>query len=95
MGTRLNRKIFESSFAYISKDLKNVERDWAKVTKYGKRLGVLSHNFEPNYTNEYHEWTLEPGSADPNGDQKRMAELQDVVAQKGVFHRLTITASAA
>jgi pyrimidine precursor biosynthesis enzyme len=30
MGTELNRKIFERSFAYFSKDLKNVERDWVR-----------------------------------------------------------------
>jgi len=30
MGTALNRKIFERSFAYFSKDLKNVERDWVR-----------------------------------------------------------------
>ena len=28
MGTELNHKIFERSFAYFSKDLKNVARDW-------------------------------------------------------------------
>lgn len=28
MGTELNRKIFERSFAYFSKDLQNVKRDW-------------------------------------------------------------------
>lgn len=53
MGTELNRKIFERSFAYFSKDLKNVQRDWEKVTKYGKILGVLEEDFKPNYTNEY------------------------------------------
>lgn len=90
MGTELNRKIFERSFAYFSKDLKNVQRDWEKVTKYGKRLGVLSADFEPNYTNEYLEWTLDRESQDPLGDQKRMAELQSNVADKGGFHRLQV-----
>lgn len=42
MATELNRKIFERSFAYFSADLKNVARDWEKVTRYGKRLGVLN-----------------------------------------------------
>ncbi|KAK0246553.1 Glycylpeptide N-tetradecanoyltransferase, partial [Friedmanniomyces endolithicus] len=32
MATALNRKIFERSYAYFSKDLKNVARDWEKVT---------------------------------------------------------------
>ncbi|POS77591.1 protein NMT1 [Diaporthe helianthi] len=90
MGTELNRKIFERSFAYFSKDLKNVHRDWQKVTRYGKRLGVLSDDFEPNYTNEYLEWTLAGESQNPLGDQKRMAELQSNVADKGGFRRLQV-----
>jgi hypothetical protein len=31
MGTDLNRKIFERSFAYFSKDLQNVKRDWVSA----------------------------------------------------------------
>lgn len=88
MGTALNRKIFERSFAYLSKDLKNVQRDWAKVTAYGKRLGVLDAGFLPNYTNDFLEWTLAPESADPTGDQKRIAVLQKDVAVHGGFHRV-------
>ena len=88
MGTELNRHIFERSFAYFSPDLKNVKRDWEKVTRYGKRLGVLDEGFTPNYTNEYLEWTLEAESGDPLGDQKRMASLQKDVAAHGGFHRL-------
>ncbi|KAK4198555.1 NMT1/THI5 like-domain-containing protein [Triangularia verruculosa] len=94
MRGELNRKIFERSFAYFSKDMKNVQRDWNKVTKYGKRLGVLEEDFEPNYTNEFLDWTLDADSADPTGDQKRMAELQKSVAQKGGFQRLEAKASA-
>lgn len=90
MGTELNRKIFERSFAYFSKDLKNVDRDWQKVTKYGKRLGVLEEGFVPNYTNEYLDWALEEDQADPTGDQKRMVGLQREVAEKGGFRRLEI-----
>lgn len=88
MGTKLNRKIFERSFAYFSKDLKNVRRDWEKVTKYGKRLGVLRQDFEPNYTNAFLSWVLENESADPISDQKRMVQLQNEVALNGGFHRL-------
>jgi pyrimidine precursor biosynthesis enzyme len=88
MGTALNRKIFERSFAYFSKDLKNVKRDWEKVTKYGKRLGVLDSGFEPNYTNEFLNWAFDDDSKDPTGDQKKMVELQKDVAAKGGFHRL-------
>lgn len=88
MGTSLNRKIFERSFAYFSKDMKNVARDWNKVTAYGKRLGVLPEEYIPNYTNEFLEWTFDAESEDPTGDQKRMVVLQEKVAEKGGFHRL-------
>jgi pyrimidine precursor biosynthesis enzyme len=30
MGTSVNRKIFERSFAYFSRDLQNVKRDWVR-----------------------------------------------------------------
>ncbi|SPO01762.1 probable thiamine repressed nmt1 protein [Cephalotrichum gorgonifer] len=90
MGTALNRKIFERSYAYFSKDLKNVKRDWDKVTKYGKRLGVLAESFEPNYTNAFLDWTLESDAKDPTGDQKRMVQLQKEVAAHGGFQRLVV-----
>lgn len=88
MNTPLNRKIFERSFPYLSKDLKNVKRDWAKVTNYGKRLGVLDADFVPNYTNAFLQWDLEEESLDPVGDQKRMAELQCDVRARGGLQRL-------
>jgi pyrimidine precursor biosynthesis enzyme len=90
MASPVNRKIYERSYAYFSKDLKNVQRDWEKVTKYGKRLGVLDADFEPNYTNEFLTWKLESDSADPTGDQKRMLALQQDVANKGGFQRLDV-----
>ena len=90
MGTELNRKIFERSYAYFSRDLQNVRRDWEKVTKYGKRLGVLDSSFELNYTNEYLGWSLDQESQDPTGDQKRMVELQKGVAANGGFCRLRV-----
>lgn len=94
MGTPVNRKIFERSFAYFSRDLKNVNRDWTKVTAYGKRLGILDETFQPNYTNQYLSWTLDGDSADPTGDQKRMVELQEEVAVQGGFKRLEVASSA-
>jgi len=94
MASPVNRKIFERSYAYFSKDLKNVQRDWEKVTKYGKRLEVLGEDFTPNYTNKFLQWKLEGDSADPIGDQKRMAQLQKEAAAKGGFQRLAVTASA-
>jgi pyrimidine precursor biosynthesis enzyme len=95
MGTPVNRKIFERSYAYFSKDLKNVQRDWTKVTNYGKRLGILDASFEPNYTNKFLAWNLEPESADPTGDQCRMVDLQRKVAAEGGFKRLEPVAAKA
>ncbi|KAK9327176.1 NMT1/THI5 like-domain-containing protein [Lipomyces starkeyi] len=94
MGTPLNQKIFERSFAYFSKDMKNVKRDWTKVTNYGKRLGVLDADFQPNYTNSFLSWPLVGDSADPTGDQKKMVQLQKDVAANGGFRRLPITQTA-
>ncbi|KAJ5831805.1 hypothetical protein N7474_000116 [Penicillium riverlandense] len=94
MADPVNRKIFERSFAYFSRDLKNVERDWNKVTAYGKRLGVLDSEFVPNYTNDYLSWTLDADSTDPLGDQKRMVQLQQEVAAQGGFKRLQVPATA-
>jgi len=88
MASVVNTKIYERSYAYFSKDLQNVQRDWEKVTKYGKRLGVLDEAFTPNYTNEFLGWELEGESKDPMGDQKRMVVLQDEVKCKGGFQRL-------
>ncbi|CAK3952872.1 4-amino-5-hydroxymethyl-2-methylpyrimidine phosphate synthase [Lecanosticta acicola] len=90
MGTELNRKIFERSFAFFSQDLRNVQRDWDKVTRYGKRLGVLAEGFVPNYTNEFLGWDGEGEQADPKGDQRRMVELQRAVAEEGGFRRLEV-----
>lgn len=91
MASAVNRKIFERSYAYFSKDLKNVQRDWEKVTRYGKRLGVLQDNFEPNYTNRFLVgWKLEGESSDPVGDQKRMVGLQECVKREGGYRRLEI-----
>ncbi|OQD70864.1 hypothetical protein PENPOL_c001G07410 [Penicillium polonicum] len=94
MGTDVNRKIFERSFAYFSRDLKNVQRDWTKVTNYGKRLGILKEDFVANYTNEFLSWGLDADSTDPIGDQKRMAALQQEVAADGGYKRLEVKASA-
>lgn len=88
LQTGTNRKIFERSFAYFSPDLQNVQRDWEKVTRYGKRLGVLGEDFEPNWTNEYLGWGLEEEVEDPTGDQKRMVVLQEGVKEHGGFKRL-------
>ncbi|KAF9290389.1 glycylpeptide N-tetradecanoyltransferase [Mortierella alpina] len=63
MTTEVNRKIYQRSFRYMSRDLKNVQRDWDKVTKYSKRLEIVDDNFVQNMTNEFLTWPMEPESA--------------------------------
>ncbi|KAG1150049.1 hypothetical protein G6F37_004947 [Rhizopus arrhizus] len=62
LDTDVQRKIFQRSFRYFSRDLKNVERDWNKVTAYCKRLDIVSSDFKQNQTNEYLTWPLLPES---------------------------------
>jgi pyrimidine precursor biosynthesis enzyme len=62
MDTDINRKIFQRSFRYFSRDLKNVGRDWNKVTAYCKRLGIVDNAFEQNQTNDLLTWDLLPES---------------------------------
>ncbi|KAI1304420.1 glycylpeptide N-tetradecanoyltransferase [Mortierella claussenii] len=59
MDSEVNRKIFQRSFRYMSKDLKNVQRDWDKVTNYCKRLGIVDDAFVQNQTNEFLKWDFE------------------------------------
>lgn len=56
----INRKIFQRSFRYFSRDLKNVERDWNKVTNYCERLNIVDPGFKQNQTNEFLTWSLLP-----------------------------------
>ncbi|KAI8577917.1 hypothetical protein K450DRAFT_249868 [Umbelopsis ramanniana AG] len=65
MNSDVNRKIFQRSFRYMSYDMKNVRRDWDKVTKYCKRLGIVDDGFEQNQTNDFLTWSLNP--EDPAG----------------------------
>ncbi|KAI8883869.1 NMT1-domain-containing protein [Backusella circina FSU 941] len=62
MDSDINRKIFQRSFRYFSRDLKNVPRDWNKVTAYCKRLGIVDGDFVQNQTNELLTWDLLPES---------------------------------
>lgn len=95
MASELNLKIFQRSFAYFSKDLKNVDRDWQKVTNYGKRLGVLQAEFKPNYTNDFLTWKTEEDQVNPTEYQKRMVMLQEEVATEGGFKRLDLERQSA
>ncbi|ORY90015.1 NMT1/THI5 like-domain-containing protein [Syncephalastrum racemosum] len=60
MNSEVNRKIFQRSFRYFSRDFKNVQRDWDKVTNYCKRLDIVDQSFEQNQTNEFLDWPLLP-----------------------------------
>jgi pyrimidine precursor biosynthesis enzyme len=60
MNSEVNRKIFQRSFRYFSRDFKNVQRDWDKVTNYCKRLEIVDQSFEQNQTNEFLDWPLLP-----------------------------------
>jgi len=71
-----------------------VKRDWEKVTRYGKRLGVLDEGFESNFTNKFLQWEFEGESEDPTGDQKRMVVLQEGVKENGGFVRLQTAVAA-
>ncbi|KAI8071444.1 NMT1/THI5 like-domain-containing protein [Gongronella butleri] len=63
MDGHVNRKIFQRSFRYMSRDLKNVPRDWNKVTNYCKRLAIIDDAFVQNQSNDYLTWELLPESA--------------------------------
>ncbi|KAI9306875.1 NMT1/THI5 like-domain-containing protein [Cunninghamella echinulata] len=63
MNSIVNRKIYQRSFRYMSRDLKNVDRDWNKVTKYCQRLNIVDASFKQNQTNDFLTWDLLPESA--------------------------------
>lgn len=88
LDTPVNRKIFQRSFAFFSKDLYNVKRDWEKVTRYGRRLGVLQEDFVSNYDNGYLQWKGEEENLDPEAEQRGMVVLQTGVREEGGFKRL-------
>lgn len=88
LNTVVDRKIYERSFGYLSESLANVERDWNKVTNYGKRLLVLPESFEANYTNEYLTWDWKESEIDPLLNQKLMKVHQAECAARGGCRRM-------
>lgn len=60
-----------------------VPRDWNKVTNYCKRLGIVSNDFEPNFTNSFLSWKLDAQPEDGMAKQQAIAEYQKQVSQKG------------
>lgn len=90
LNNSLSYKQFERCYAYFSASLFNVDRDWQKVTNYGKRLEILPPDYKANYTN-----ALVPGeepaeTVDPTEAQRLMAVHQEEVRKNGGFHRLAI-----
>lgn len=55
LRSKMNRTIFYRTLPFFSRTLMNVDRDWNKVFKYTKHLGIISDNFalEDCYTNQY------------------------------------------
>lgn len=51
----MNRTIFYRTLPFFSRTLMNVERDWNKVFKYTRHLGIISEDFalEDSYTNDH------------------------------------------
>ncbi|KAJ1029912.1 hypothetical protein NDA16_000828 [Ustilago loliicola] len=83
MQNPINARIFERSFAYMSRDCANVPRDWAKVTNYCKRLGIIDSTFEPNMTNSFLSWDVDAqDEVDPDAKQKEIAAYQAEEAHK-------------
>ncbi|KAF9289040.1 glycylpeptide N-tetradecanoyltransferase [Mortierella antarctica] len=85
MNSEVNRKIFQRSFRYMSHDLKNVQRDWDKVTKYCKRLDIVDDSFVQNQTNEFLTWTLDP---------ERPAGFVNPIVDTGVLTKCACNAQA-
>ncbi|KAF9383893.1 glycylpeptide N-tetradecanoyltransferase [Podila verticillata] len=86
MNSEVNRKIFQRSFRYMSHDLKNVQRDWDKVTKYCKRLDIVDDNFVQNQTNEFLTWSL---------DAERPAGFVNPTLDTGVLAKCACSAQTA
>ncbi|MBS0621903.1 MAG: ABC transporter substrate-binding protein [Verrucomicrobia bacterium] len=55
MRTDVYKKVFSRTLPFFSRTLLNVERDWNKVSRYARHLGVTDVQFDVNtcYTNAY------------------------------------------
>lgn len=55
LRTDMYRKIFLRTLPFFSRNLSNVERDWAKVGKYTKHLEIVEPQFDVKscYTNDF------------------------------------------
>jgi pyrimidine precursor biosynthesis enzyme len=50
------------------------------LVSYCKRLGIVSQDFEPNYTNDFLSWQPDAEVADPDAKQLEVAAYQKDVA---------------
>lgn len=55
LNNPIQRKIFFHTIPFFTRTLENVDRDWKKVHKYARHLGVISDEITHDeiYTNEY------------------------------------------
>ncbi|TNY18442.1 NMT1/THI5 like-domain-containing protein [Rhodotorula diobovata] len=90
----LYAKMYERCFPFMSRDLKNVERDWAKVVKYCQRIGVCPDGFEANFTNEFVQWEHAAEPADPLANQVLLAKQQEEIRVNGGVLSAPVAATA-
>ena len=63
---------------------------------YCKRLGIVSPDFTPNYTNDFLSWKPDVQVEDPDKKQREVAKYQKDVAAglEGVLSKKSITVTA-
>lgn len=64
---------------------------------YCKRLGIVSQDFAPNYTNDFLSWKPDAEVEDPDEKQREVAKYQKEVAAgiKGVLSQESTVVAAA
>ena len=55
LRTAMYQTIFNRTLPFFSRTLMNVERDWDKVSRYGKHLGLIDETFTTSacYSNAF------------------------------------------
>lgn len=55
LRTAMHQNIFTRTLPFFSRTLRNVERDWDKVNRYGKHLGLIDETFASSscYSNQF------------------------------------------
>ncbi|NQY42620.1 MAG: ABC transporter substrate-binding protein [Legionellales bacterium] len=77
LDSTLYQKIFFHTLPFFSRELKNIERDWEKVSKYSKKLEIIDKNYDHNmcFTSQFSPDlsllnTTEPSSLKINRSEK-------------------------